>query len=248
MDAQITAVIIGALLGSGLSAVGFYFKNRREVQGKINESLFQLLEVWSLIAMIKVISSDKFHLKLLDAIKIKFPHEIITENDRALLKEGMVKAIPMLTGMNSELDKQFLDKYKSSVNELAKINPLLAFDLNRNQMLTQFLGAIDKLATDNPISDKEQMQLANLREFMLEESFNDLESDLIVLSSASGYANKTKTKNYIYRTRKKLDLIPSDIFDNYIDKVIGPAIQAHYDALGIDNPNMVKLEKPHNTM
>lgn len=58
MDVQITAVVVGALLGGAISTASFYFKNRKEVKEKINESLFQLLEVWSLIAMIRVSSSD----------------------------------------------------------------------------------------------------------------------------------------------------------------------------------------------
>ncbi len=248
MDVKIVSIIIGALLGSGLSAIGFYFKSRREVKEKINESLFQLLEVWSLIAMVKVTSSDKFHTKLLDAIKDKFPHENITQNDKKLLKEGVVKAMPMLTGADANLDGQFLMKYKTSVNELAKIYPLLAFDLNRNQMLIQFLGALDKLVADSPISDKEEAQLANMRSFMIEETFGDLEKDLLTLSSASGYRNKTKTKSHINRIKNRLESMPSDVFDEYIEKVISPAIQAHYDNLGMENPNAVKLQKPNKTM
>ena len=248
MDVKIVSVIIGALLGSGLSAIGFYFKSRREVKEKINQSLFQLLEVWSLIAIVKVTSSDKFHTKLLGEIKDKFPHENITENDKKLLKEGMVKAMPMIAGVDAKLDGQFLIKYKTSVNELAKIYPLLAFDLNRNQMLIQFLGAIDKLVVDSPISDKEEAQLANMRNLMIEETFRDLEKDLLTLSSFSGYGNKTKTKSHINRIKNRLDSMPSDVFDEYIEKVISPAIQAHYDNLGIKNPNTVKSQKPNKAM
>tara|TARA_Y100000296_G_C5176296_1_gene260278 strand:+ start:486 stop:1205 length:720 start_codon:yes stop_codon:yes gene_type:complete len=239
MDVKIIAVVVGALLGGAISTAGFYFKNRKEVKEKINESLFQLLEVWSLLAMIRVISSDKFYSVLIDRIKAHFPHEKIDENESELIKEGMIKALPLLTGMEAGgFDSSFLHKYKSSVNELAKIYPLLAFELDRNQMLINILGSIDKLASEPLKSEGEIAMLGSIRELMLGESFEGFESDLIALASSSGYRNKKKTKLQIYKIKSRLTRMPSDVFDAYIEKVIAPAVQAHYDNLGIKNPNL----------
>ena len=238
MDVKIIAVVVGALLGGAISTASFYLKNRKEVKEKINESLFHLLEVWSLLAIIRVSSSDKFHSVLVDRIKERFPHEKIGENEKALIKEGMIKALPLLTGMeSSDFDNSFLIKYKSSVNELAKLYPLLAFDLNRNQMVINFLGSLDKLASESPLNEVDSAMLDSSREIMLGKSFENLESDLITLASSSGYRNKKETKLYIGKTKSRLKNIPSDIFDAYIEKVIGPAIQAHYDNPGIKTPN-----------
>lgn len=166
-----------------------------------------------------------------------------------MIKEGMVKALPLLTGMKAtSFDSSFLDKYKTSVNELAKIYPLLAFDLNRNQMLINFLNSLDKLASEAPMNDGELAMLDNSREFMLGESFKDLEADLIRLASSSGYLNKKKTKLHIYSLKRRLNCMPKDVFDGYIEKVIGPAIQAHYDNLGIKNPNTESSRKPNKDM
>lgn len=240
MDVKIIAVVVGVLLGGAISTVSFYFKNRKEIREKVNESLFQLLDVWTLIAMIKVTGSEKFQSTLIDRIKQQFPHEMVGENEKSLIKEGMVKALPLLTGIeSSSFGSQFLTKYKASVNELAKIYPLLAFDLNRNQMLIQFLGALDKLASETPVNEKDIAVLNCAREFLLDESFEDLERDLIRLASSSGYRNKKETKHHIKSMKNKLSSMPSDIFDTYIDKVISPAIQSHYDSLGIKNPNTI---------
>lgn len=243
MDVKVLAVIIGALLGGAISAASFYFRNRREVREKVNESLFQLLEVWSLIAMIRVVGSKKFHSMLVSRIKDKFPYENVGENEEKSIRDGMIKALPFLTGMGEgRFDSRFINKYKKSVNELAKIYPLLAFNLNRNQMLIQFLGAFDKLASSLPTSESDMAILENARNFMLSESFEELESDLIVLASSSGYRNKKETKLYIKRIKNRLDGMPQEIFDAYIENVISPAVQAYYDRLGIPNPNGMEKE------
>lgn len=237
IDIEIISVIVGALLGGAASAIGFYFKNKREEREKINEALFQLLETWSLISLVKVISSEKCYTKLINRIQETFPHESISEKDRSVIKTGMVQSLPILTGMTAGIDGQYLSKYQSSVNDLAKIHPLLAFDLNRNNILIRLLGAIDKLAADNHPETNNDLNVSNLKNFMLDEAITSLESDLLKISSVSGRANKRKTRTRIINNQNKLNKIPDDIFDDYINAVIAPAIQAHYDALGITNPN-----------
>lgn len=240
MDEKMITGLVGMLLGGALSAIGYYFKRRREVTTKINESLFYLLEVWKFIVIVKVASSDRFYHILLNAIKIKLPNVKITDNDKELIRESMVEFVPMFTGANDKENFLYLDKYKSSVKELAKIFPHLAFNLNRNQMLIRFLGAIDKLFSKMTLTEIDKQLLTNIREFMLDESFVELESDLITLSSLTGIFSKVKTKKLIFRVRNRINEIPNDIFDDYIDKVIRPAVQAHYDRLGIENPNLPK--------
>ena len=235
MDTQITSVIIGALLGGAISSLSFFLKNKRETKEKINESLFQLLEVWSIITMIKVTHSDKFHTILIERIKEKFPNENIDDTTENLLRKEIVKSLPTLTGLNGN----FLEKYLASVHDLAKIHPLLAFELKQNQMLIRLLGELDKLFDGIDEGDEiKEMILPHIRELFLNESFTELESDLITLASKSGYKNKAKTKKYVDIIRNRLDEIPSDIFDEYIAKVISPAVQQYYDSHGIENPNI----------
>jgi len=249
MDVKIIAVIVGALLGGTISTASFYFKNRKEVKEKVNESLFQLLEVWTIIAIIRVSSSEKFHEILVSRMRERFPHEKIGEKEEAQLKEGMIQALPLLTGMKTNnIDRGFLEKYKTSVSDLAKIYPLLAFGLSRNQMLIEFLGSLDKLASESPVSETDVAILNNVRELMLGESFKDLEVDLIKLASASGFRNKRETKSHIARLKGRLSSMPSDTFDEYIDNVIAPVIQAHYDKAGVVNPNVVGQKEPNKAM
>jgi hypothetical protein len=114
-------------------------------------------------------------------------------------------------------------------------------------MLIQFLGALDKLASETPVNEGDLVILNNVREFMLSESFEELEADLITLASSSGYRNKKETKSHINRVKNRLNSMPNDVFDNYIEKVISPAIQAHYDKQRVSNPNNVKKE-PNKAM
>ena len=248
MDVKIVSVVIGAMLGGAISAASFYAKNRKEVREKINEALFQLLEVWSLIAMIRIIGSEKFHSMLISRIKANFPHENIGKKEEDSIRDGMVKALPLLTGMEeSRFDSRFIDKYQKSVNELARIYPLLAFNLNRNQMLIQFLGALDKQASESPMNEGDLAVLESAQDFMLSESLEELEADLVILASSSGYRNKKATKATINRLKSKLNSMPSEIFDAYIEKVIAPLVQSHYDNLEITNPNNLAKE-PNEAM
>lgn len=244
MDAKIIAVVIGALLGGTISTASFYFKNKKEVREKVNELLFHLLEIWSAIATIRIITSDNLHILLIDLLKERFPYENINEEDELSIKKGLISSLPVLIGSEAgSLDTSLLDKFKDSTNELAKIYPLLAFDLNRNTVLINILSSIDKLVLEVPVDGGEAAIFENIRGYMLEESLEGLEEGLITLASSSGYRNKKKTKLYIESTRNRMESIPSNIFDDYLERVIGPAIQARYDEMGVKNPNIETEEE-----
>ncbi|MCP4158703.1 MAG: hypothetical protein GY760_01405 [Deltaproteobacteria bacterium] len=116
---------------------------------------------------------------------------------------------------------------ESSIDEIAKLYPLLAYGLSRNQILIKFLGNFEKLLNEKNANETEFLIMNNLKLFMLDESFIDLESDLLKLSSFSGFNNKKKTKTHIKKINKKIANMPDDMFDNYIEKVIEPAINVH---------------------
>jgi len=77
-----------------------------------------------------------------------------------------------------------------------------------------------------------------MKNFVHEDSFKELEQDLINLSKKSGYANKRAVRLYIQRTKNRLTNIPDSAFGDIIDHVIAPMIQPHYDQPGINNPNI----------
>ncbi|WMN59946.1 hypothetical protein NI389_00510 [Pseudoalteromonas xiamenensis] len=241
MDIKIISVIVGAILGGLISSAGFLLRTKREIKEKVNESLFQLLEVWSLVAMLKFSNSDSFSKQLVEEIKVRFPAENIGENEKDIIMQGMVKSIPMMMGNRESLDGHSLEAYKSSVKELAKIYPMLAFDLNKNDMLINLLSYIDTIASDQ-ISSSEEALLSNMKAFMFTEALSDLESGLLELSKLSGKKTKKDVEQRIARINKRLEKLPSSAFDEYIDSVIAPLVQHHYDSLGLENPNIVKNE------
>ncbi|TKB51947.1 hypothetical protein [Ferrimonas aestuarii] len=242
MDIKILSVILGAVLGGLISSTGYLFREKRELKEKVNESLFQLLDVWSLVAMLKFSNSDSFLNQLIEEIKIRFPAESIEDKEKKLIKQGMVKSIPMMMGNRESLDGHSLKAYKSSVKELAGIYPMLAFDLNKNDMLINLLSYIDTIASEKISSDEEEALLSNVKGFMFNEALNDLEVGLLKLAKLSGRSTTKDVGHRIARINKRFGKLPSSAFDEYIENVIAPLVQHHYNSLGIENPNIVKSE------
>jgi hypothetical protein len=240
MDENLVLIIVGAILGGALSTIGFYFKLRLEVRAKVNEALFQLLDVWSLIGMSKFVQSDDFFKKFINQIKTTFPKENIGVTEEASIREGMTVALPLLIGSKNSEQSHYIDKYTNAVNNLASIYPVLAFRLSKNQMLIKFLSRFDDLTKEMETTDFDDMVINQVKSLTYDDAFIELEKDLKGLSKKSGIINQLSASKFIDRAKRKLEKIPDDMFNDYVSCVMGPAIQAHYDKLGIQNPNLVE--------
>lgn len=238
MDVKITSVIIGVFLGGLLGWMGHFFKNRAEAKGKINTALFHLLEVWSIIGIAKLINENKLSDKLISEIKKSFPKENITLELEAEIKEGLEQSMPMWLGIKPGEEGQYQKKYISAVSELAPIYPFYAFQLSKNQMVINFLDGVDTFIKGKELADAEKVMIKNAKTFISNDAFNEFKEDLKELSKKSGYINYRKAIKHIERVSNRLEAIPDRLFAEYIDEVIAPSIQAHYDSLDITNPNL----------
>ncbi|WP_415898067.1 hypothetical protein [Neptuniibacter sp. QD57_21] len=239
MDDKVLAVIVGALLGSGLSAIGFLLKSRKETKVKLNESLFHLLEIWSVFVFVKAIGSDSFHKKLVKSVKNNFPNERLTKNDELELKKGMIMALPALTGSDLGVSSSLMEKYCSSVAELSKVDPILAFELKSKEYLVNAIQSMDKIVGEE--MDTTSSYYLLFKNNMIKEVLSDFESDLKSLSAKSGFIKGIKTRCRIKRMSRRVSRINDDQLDSLVINLFGPLIQAHYDELGIDNPNVKNI-------
>jgi len=238
MDVKITSVIIGVFLGSLLSWIGYFFKTRAETKAKVNTALFHLLEIWSVIGVAKIINEDKFSEKLISEIKESFPKENITPEIEAYIKNGLEQSMPIWLGVKPGTEPKYLSKYIEAINELAPVYPIYAYELNKNKMVINFLQSFELLFKGKEVAEHEKPALKNIKAFLSNDAFNEFQTDLQELSKKSGIVNYWKVHKHIKKINKKLNTIPKQYFKEYIEKVIAPIIQAHYDNLGIRNPNL----------
>jgi hypothetical protein len=238
MDVKITSVIIGVFLGSLLSWIGHVFKTRAETKAKVNAALFHLLEIWSVICVAKVINEDKFSEKLINEIKEAFPKENITPEIEAEIKDGLEQSMPIWLGVRSGTEPKYLSKYMDAVNELASVYPIYAYELNKNQMVINFLDGFEVLFKGKEVAEHEKAALKNMKAFLSNDAFSEFQTDLRKLSKKSGILNYLRVRKHIKKIDRRLNSIPKKHFKDYIDKVIAPIIQAHYDHLGVKNPNL----------
>lgn len=237
MEIKLLSVVVGAILGGLISSFSYHYKLRAEVKGKINEALFHLLEIWSLIGMMKFIQSDVFLDSFINRLKKKFPKENINQEAEAKIKIGIAKGIPILIGAQAENDNSYTHKYSSAVNNLASTYPITAFYFCQNQILIKYLESVDGLLQDEVVTSSDELLMQNLKNFVNNDAFEEFEKDLVSLAKKSGYSTKKEVIKYIRRTKGRIVNLPDDLLDEYIDQVFAPAIQAHYDDMGVPNPN-----------
>ncbi|MCG6414136.1 hypothetical protein, partial [Vibrio fluvialis] len=125
----IISVVVGILLGAVISFISFQYKERKSSRERLNKSLFNLLSVWFSVVANSAIYSDLIKDAVVSALKRKFPNEKIPDNFPEDLAKGMRGMLPVVN--HDELYK----KYHTSVESLADIDPLLAFQLSSNKHL-----------------------------------------------------------------------------------------------------------------
>lgn len=223
MEEKIILIIAGAVVGGAVSSIGFLLKKQREEREKINESLFHLLEIWFVIRTMYACNSSKVIKSLFKKLKYIFPEGKIEASEVASFKAGFQSVVNIFLGLDTQkLHGELLDKYLTSVRELAKIYPMLAFQLNHNKGLILYLNFIDELFNDDSLNgSSDALVLANMREFMIGEAVEQLETDLMTLSAASGYKNKKRMRRKINRFREKINKELSEIdLDEIMDKIM----------------------------
>ena len=235
VDNEILLVVIGIILGSIVSFISYQYKSRQEFKKKINEALFCLLEVWGTIGLVKFLQSEIYARKLIERIRYRFPHENISKNDEKSIIEEMIRSIPLI--MNIHGNESVLDKYNIAIRNLSSILPVVAYELTMNQFLIKYLDGLDVLIKSDENIDGYEMFINQFEKFVYSESYVELEKDLKKLAFKSSLLNSFVVRKRISRINKRMNNILPEALDEYIDMVVKPLIQKHYDDLGVENPN-----------
>lgn len=236
MDIELLSVIVGAALGAVISSVSYLLKANSHKKEKINRTLFHLLQIWSLIGITKTLQGESFHNTLVDQFRKVFPKEKISNDEVNKIKAGLHDAV-LLVHSKTPISSDYLEKYLESINELAPILPLHAYQLEKNKLLIKFLEGIDDIA-GKEASDTDQDVLSRIKHYLYSDAFVEFEKDLKALAKKAGYFNFRKMTTFLDNRKSILNESQETQIREYLVTVIGPAVQQHYDSLGIPNPNI----------
>lgn len=223
----IISVVVGILLGAVISFVSFQYKERKSNRERLNKSLFNLLSVWSSVVVNSAIYSDLIKDSLIDALKRKFPNEVIPNNFEDELATGMRGMFPVSN------NKELYEKYHTSIESLAEIDPILAFHLSSNKFLVDYIKKLHELPLLENTDENDGIFLDSFTRFAYQESMRDFESDLIKLSRLLGKKQEQEVKDRIERTKRKMAKIPEEDMDEYLSQVIVPALNKVASATNI---------------
>lgn len=224
MNFEIVTVVLGALLGALISLISFTYKSRLEIKMKVNATMFHLLEIWSLIGMTRVLQGEEFSVKLISRIKFRFPEENISKEAEDAIIAGMQGAIPLLVE-SQQGGEDYLASYSSAVSDLAPIYPIHAYQLNKNQMLIRYLKGVDSMMTNLEVTEVDKIMVSRVKQYANKEAFDEFEKDLKDLSKKTGFLSSREFVKFIDKIKNKVNDIPDDVFDTFIDTVLAPAVQ-----------------------
>ncbi|OCH07462.1 hypothetical protein A6E09_17550 [Aliivibrio fischeri] len=215
---QMLSVIVAASVGGLISFIAFHYKDKKHVKEKFNESLFNLLSVWTSISMINFLYSEEYKKALLEGIKRKFPYENVPDNYLDSMMGKMKVMVPVIA------QEELYLMYNKSILELANIEPLLAFRLSSNQFLLKYLKAIEVNA-DLENEPNMDLFLESFSKFTHKNSLKELESDLLELAKRSGRSNYKEIKLHINKIKSRSNTIEDSLIDDYLKQVIDPVIK-----------------------
>ncbi|MBO0215749.1 hypothetical protein J0676_19775 [Vibrio sp. Vb2880] len=215
----IISVVIGILLGSVISFISFQYKERKSSRERLNKSLFNLLSVWSSVVVNSAIHSDLIKDAVVNALKRKYPNENIPDN----FSDELAKSMRGMFPVNNH--HELYEKYHTSVESLAEIDPLLAFQLSNNKFLIDYLKKLHEYSTLEQANENDGVFLDSFTNFAYKESMQEFENDLIKLSLLLGKKQVQEVKKRIERKKQKMAKIPDADMDEYIDQVLEPALK-----------------------
>ena len=230
-------VFTGILLGAVISSIGYLIKTRQENKKYINEVMFNLLEIWKIVNMSNVFTSNVFPKALLSRVKERFPKETISKEDEKFFQKLLPQALEMIDKESGFPEVNLYERYLLSIQKLSSVQPVLAYSLGQNNMMLKYLKGMDNYIKKQLVDQKNNNEsldefsekfIADAKLLMESGLLDDLEKDLILLSFKSNVFNWLSVKSKIKLSRKRRKSLPKEAIDQYIDFVIEPLIINHY--------------------
>lgn len=174
---SVIAPLVGVVLGSALSGLATYLKQRGERKRTIAVALADLLEIRHRLVTIDVVFD-----------KIRARVDVSAE-----IMPVLRNCLDSFLLPNDGLD----DRYNNAISLLAGIDPVLAFSLRSKNAFPRFLGSLRKLVIGSGTSLKEFESLESTLRLAVQPNFN---AAAMELAGYHSWSTKRRVRRLIAHT------------------------------------------------
>jgi hypothetical protein len=219
----------GIVLGFLLTQLGNYLQSYREDKRVLKQVLFNQLDIWvemkradveTLVPML----IDKFRNALLK-------RGAKSDDVNAMFAAPLAPLITLLRSLKLAAPENLRERYQESVNQLAKVDPLLAYQLSGrpqtdfNETVDTFIERAMELeekkaettGSDNPVSHITSF----IKGYGQQKILSGMESDILDVAGHISYWTRFRTRRRLRQLTTKL----SDEADKYMDQFLDSLIQ-----------------------
>lgn len=223
----------GIILGFLLTQVGNYLQGYREDKRVLKQVLFNQLDIW---LEMKRADVETFVPLLIE----KFKSALLKRGAQADQVDNMmsVPLAPLITLIRSlklASPEKLKDRYQESVNQLAKVDPLLAYQLSGkpqtdfNEIVDTFISRtvelegkkIEEVSSDKAISSITSF----LRGYNQKKIFSGMEKDILAVAGRISYLTRFRTHRRIHELTVKLSEGAEDYIDQFLDSLTQHIVQ-----------------------
>lgn len=148
MKEEYLYALIGVALGAALSSIGYLYRIRKARTQLLNRVLFDLLEIWHFTRATIASGIHQLSDVYLAAVQKRLPDTQFTTEEKLQLQGYMASVFKhLLSKMREGFEHSAKSSYLLLVKELAREEPLLAFELSGNANLMSLLDEADRVLT-----------------------------------------------------------------------------------------------------
>lgn len=233
MEGQIYITILtgfgGIILGFLLTQLGNYLQSYREDKRVLKQVLFNQLDIWVEMKRADVETVVPLLIEKFRAALLKRGAQ--AEQVDKMMSVPLAPLVTLIRSLKLASPENLKNRYQESVNQLAKVDPLLAYQLSGkpqtdfNEVIDTFIARaveqegkqIEEVSSDETIS----FYTSFIRGYSQQKILSGMEKDILAVAGKIGYLMRFRTRRRIHELTVKL----SEEAENYIDQFLDSLIQ-----------------------
>jgi hypothetical protein len=218
----------GIILGFLLSQLGDYLRATREDKRVLKQVLFNQLDIWVELKKADVET-------LLPLLLEKFQQGLLKRGApstevNAVFANVLGPLIELFRSLKLAAPENLKERYQDSVNQLAKVDPLLAYQLSGrprtdlNEIVDTFIEKASQLEAESAQRGSNPDAVSRFSSFIktygLKKMLGNMEADIMDVARAIGYFTKRRTRRRVNELTIRLSEDVEDIVDQFLDSLV----------------------------
>jgi hypothetical protein len=235
----------GIILGFLLTQLGNYLQSYREDKRVLKQVLFNQLDIW---VEMKRADVETLVPMLLD----KFRNALLKrgakpEDVSAMFAGTLTPLITILRSLKLAAPENLRERYQESVNQLAKVDPLLAYQLSGrpqtdfNETVDTFIERAmefeDKKTETTGAADSVSHFTSFIKGYGQQKILSGMESDILDVAGHISYWTRFRTRRRLSQLTTKLADEADKYMDQFLDSLIQFTVQAQAHPAPPNEPN-----------